>query len=100
VLRAQGVTDAAGGQVIAPAEPLAEAIRRAGLEGVPTLTLAGDEERYLGFFEAHIEQGPFLEATCVRDGTTDGAAVLSGTLLRNAAGCTRLAVGAMALRHR
>jgi N-carbamoyl-L-amino-acid hydrolase len=38
---------------------LADALREAGLAGVPRLRLA--RERYAGFVEAHIEQGPHLE---------------------------------------
>ena len=57
-----GVTDSSGEYVIPPSDPLADAIARAGLTDEPRLSLAGDEDRYLGFFEAHIEQGPFLEA--------------------------------------
>ena len=49
-------TDADGSHIIAPGETLAEAIKRAGLQDEPTLTLAGDEDRYLGYLEAHIEQ--------------------------------------------
>ena len=40
---------------------LADALRDAGLAGVPRLRLA--RERYAGFIEAHIEQGPQLEDT-------------------------------------
>ena len=38
---------------------LEAAIREAGLEGRPTARLEPD--RYLGYLEAHIEQGPYLE---------------------------------------
>ena len=57
-----GVTDSAGEYIIPPSDLLSAAIARAGLSDEPRLSLAGDEDRYLGFFEAHIEQGPFLEA--------------------------------------
>ena len=40
--------------------PLREHLAAAGLAGVPCARL--DPERYLAFFEAHIEQGPRLEA--------------------------------------
>ena len=38
---------------------LSEALREAGLEGRPREQL--DTERYAGYLEAHIEQGPYLE---------------------------------------
>jgi N-carbamoyl-L-amino-acid hydrolase len=41
-------------------ETLREALTRTGLAGRPRLTL--ERERYLGYIEAHIEQGPWLEA--------------------------------------
>jgi len=46
--------------------PLADALREAGLAGVPRLRLS--RERYAGFVEAHIEQGPTLEDTRKRIG--------------------------------
>ncbi len=39
--------------------PLPEAIRAAGLTDVPRLAM--EENRYLGYLEAHIEQGAYLE---------------------------------------
>lgn len=39
--------------------PLADALRAAGLEGVPRQTI--EEGRYVGYLEAHIEQGAYLE---------------------------------------
>ena len=45
---------------------LADALREAGLADAPRLRLA--RERYLGFVEAHIEQGPNLEDTGRRIG--------------------------------
>ena len=45
---------------------MADAIREAGLDGVPRLRIARD--RYAGFVEAHIEQGPTLEDTGNRIG--------------------------------
>ena len=50
----QGVVDNQG-------VTLVDALRDAGLAGVPRLRLA--RERYAGFVEAHIEQGPDLEDT-------------------------------------
>jgi N-carbamoyl-L-amino-acid hydrolase len=55
---------------------LADAIREAGLAGVPRLRLA--RERYAGFVEAHIEQGPDLEGTGRRIGVVSGIVGLRG----------------------
>ena len=49
---------------------LAEALRAAGLAGAPRLRLA--RERYTGFVEAHIEQGPHLEDEGRRIGVVTG----------------------------
>ncbi|MBL8384467.1 MAG: hydantoinase/carbamoylase family amidase [Burkholderiales bacterium] len=56
--------------------PLADAIRQAGLAGVPRARLA--RERYAGFIEAHIEQGPTLEDTGRRIGVVTGIVGLRG----------------------
>jgi N-carbamoyl-L-amino-acid hydrolase len=56
-----GVRDEQGLVKIAPQEPLLDALARAGLAGRDTLTM--EPGRYVGFFEAHIEQGPSLEAS-------------------------------------
>jgi N-carbamoyl-L-amino-acid hydrolase len=45
---------------------LADALKEAGLAGVPRLRLAPD--RYAGFIEAHIEQGPHLDESGQRIG--------------------------------
>jgi N-carbamoyl-L-amino-acid hydrolase len=55
---------------------LAAALREAGLDGVPRLRLA--RERYAGFVEAHIEQGPNLEDTGRRIGVVSGIVGLRG----------------------
>jgi N-carbamoyl-L-amino-acid hydrolase len=47
-----------------------DAVRAAGLSGVPRLALS--RERYAGFIEAHIEQGPDLEDTGRRIGVVTG----------------------------
>jgi N-carbamoyl-L-amino-acid hydrolase len=44
----------------AAGQPLTEALAAAGLEGVPPARL--ERERYVGYLEGHIEQGPYLEA--------------------------------------
>ena len=49
---------------------LADALKEAGLAGVPRLQLS--RERYAGFIEAHIEQGPTLEETSKRIGVVTG----------------------------
>lgn len=49
---------------------LASALREAGLANVPRLRLAPD--RYAGFIEAHIEQGPHLEDAGVKIGVVTG----------------------------
>src|SRR6185503_8568103 len=54
------------GAVDRDGKTLAEALREAGLADTPRLRLA--RERYLGFVEAHIEQGPNLEDTGRRIG--------------------------------
>jgi N-carbamoyl-L-amino-acid hydrolase len=50
--------------------PLDEAVKQAGLAGVPRLALT--RERYAGFIEAHIEQGPDLENAGRRIGVVSG----------------------------
>ncbi len=49
---------------------LVEALKEAGLAGVPRLRL--DPARYAGFVEAHIEQGPTLEDTGGKIGVVSG----------------------------
>jgi N-carbamoyl-L-amino-acid hydrolase len=44
----------------AAGQPLTEALAAAGLEGIPPARL--EQDRYLGYLEGHIEQGPYLEA--------------------------------------
>ena len=44
----------------AAGQPLTEALAAAGLEGIPPARL--ERERYMGYLEGHIEQGPYLEA--------------------------------------
>jgi N-carbamoyl-L-amino-acid hydrolase len=55
---------------------MADAIKQAGLAGVPRVKLA--RERYVGFVEAHIEQGPTLEDTAKRIGVVTGIVGLRG----------------------
>jgi N-carbamoyl-L-amino-acid hydrolase len=49
---------------------LTAALRDAGLAGAPRLRL--ERERYAGFIEAHIEQGPHLEEAGLRIGVVTG----------------------------
>jgi len=56
--------------------PMADALRQAGLAGVPRERLS--RERYAGFVEAHIEQGPTLEDTAKRIGVVTGIVGLRG----------------------
>ena len=62
--------DAVGELTNAEGKPLAEALREAGLEGVPVERC--EPERYLGYAEAHIEQGPWLEHQGKRIGAVTG----------------------------
>ncbi|MGH8764087.1 MAG: Zn-dependent hydrolase [Burkholderiales bacterium] len=55
---------------------MAEAIKHAGLAGVPRVRLS--RERYAGFVEAHIEQGPTLEDSGKRIGVVTGIVGLRG----------------------
>ena len=55
---------------------LEQALREAGLAGAPRLRLA--RERYAGFLEAHIEQGPHLEEEGNQIGVVTGIVGLRG----------------------
>ena len=55
---------------------LADALREAGLDGVPRERIA--RQRYVGFIEAHIEQGPHLEDAGRRIGVVTGIVGLRG----------------------
>jgi len=73
---------------------LADALHEAGLAGVPRLRL--DPDRYAGFVEPHIEQGPHLEDAGRRIGVVTGIVGLRGIrfVLRgqqNHAGTTMMA---------
>ena len=73
---------------------LADALKQAGLAGAPRLKLS--RERYAGFVEAHIEQGPNLEDTGNRIGVVAGIVGLRGIRLefrgqQNHAGTTMMA---------
>ena len=73
---------------------LAAALRDAGLAAAPRLRLA--RERYAGFVEAHIEQGPHLEEAGRRIGVVTGIVGLRGIRFvfrgqQNHAGTTMMA---------
>jgi N-carbamoyl-L-amino-acid hydrolase len=55
---------------------LREALETAGLEGRPRFQL--DPERYVGYLEAHIEQGPYLEEERNRIGVVTGIVGIRG----------------------
>ena len=72
---------------------LAEALRDAGLAGVPRIRLSPD--RYVGFIEAHIEQGPHLEEADRKIGVVTGIVGVRGVRLvfrgqQNHAGTTMM----------
>ena len=74
---------------------LLDALREAGLENVPHDAL--DLSRYRGFLEAHIEQGPHLEAAGNRVGVVDSIVGLGGRRFRfigeqNHAGTTMMSI--------
>jgi beta-ureidopropionase / N-carbamoyl-L-amino-acid hydrolase len=52
--------DAIAAATNAEGHRLSEAIKAAALEGIPSARL--EPERYVGYLEGHIEQGPYLEA--------------------------------------
>jgi N-carbamoyl-L-amino-acid hydrolase len=73
---------------------LGDALREAGIADAPRLRLA--PERYAGFLEAHIEQGPNLEDTGNRIGVVSGIVGLRGIRFvfrgqQNHAGTTMMA---------
>ena len=73
---------------------LADALQEAGLSDVPRVRLARD--RYAGFIEAHIEQGPHLEDAGLRIGVVTGIVGLRSIRLvfrgqQNHAGTTMMA---------
>ncbi|MGP1675768.1 MAG: hydantoinase/carbamoylase family amidase, partial [Burkholderiales bacterium] len=74
--------------------PLADALKQAGLADAPRLRIS--RERYAGFFEAHIEQGPTLEDSGNRIGVVTGIVGLRGIRFtfhgqQNHAGTTMMA---------
>jgi N-carbamoyl-L-amino-acid hydrolase len=75
--------------------PMREALAAAGLAGRPRVVL--DPKRYVGFLEAHIEQGDWLEATNLKIGVVTSIVgnrqfriIFEG--VQNHAGTTRMAI--------
>jgi len=73
---------------------LDDAVREAGLEGVARLVV--DKDRYIGFLEAHIEQGPHLEDDGNQIGVVNSIVGLRGKVFtfagqQNHAGTTMMA---------
>jgi beta-ureidopropionase / N-carbamoyl-L-amino-acid hydrolase len=59
---------------------LVDAIRDAGLAETPRIQV--DKDRYIGFLEAHIEQGPHLEEDGLQIGVVDTIVGLRGIVFR------------------
>lgn len=75
--------------------PLRRALAAAGLAGVPRHVL--DPKRYVGFLEAHIEQGDWLEANDLKIGVVTKIVGIRQYLIttegmQNHAGTTRMAI--------
>ena len=86
--------DAAAGIHDSDGVALSDAMRAAGLDGVPRQQI--EKDRYLGFLEAHIEQGPHLEDAGNLIGVVSGIVGLRGMNLsfhgqQNHAGTTMMA---------
>jgi len=76
-------------------QTLRDALREAGLAGVPRTVIQPD--RYIGYLEAHIEQGDSLEATNKRIGIVTGIVGIwqyriAFKGIQNHAGSTRMAI--------
>lgn len=77
------------------ATPLRDALRRAGLAGLPRAV--AEPGRHLGYLEAHIEQGDSLEAAGLRLGVVTGIVgiwqySITFAGVQNHAGTTRMAI--------
>jgi N-carbamoyl-L-amino-acid hydrolase len=73
---------------------LADALRNAGLDGVPRLTI--EDGRYCGYLEAHVEQGAYLEDAAEQIGVVTAIVGIRGMTIRfhgaqNHAGTTTMA---------
>jgi N-carbamoyl-L-amino-acid hydrolase len=74
-----GVTTEDGEPLVPVGHRLTDAIASAGLTNVPREHM--DPDRYAGYFEAHIEQGPWLEHTGNRIGVVSGCVGISGVTI-------------------
>ncbi len=75
--------------------PMRNALAAAGLAGVPRHVI--DPKRYVGFLEAHIEQGDWLEANALKIGVVTKIVgirqyVITTEGVQNHAGTTRMAI--------
>ncbi|MBM86695.1 MAG: Zn-dependent hydrolase [Rhodospirillaceae bacterium] len=75
-------------------ESLADALQRVGLAGVPRLSV--EEERHIGYLEAHIEQGAYLEDAGEQIGVVTAIVGIRGMTItftgeQNHAGTTTMA---------
>lgn len=75
--------------------PMRDALAAAGLAGVPRHVI--DPKRYVGFLEAHIEQGDWLEANDLKIGVVTSIVgirqyVITTEGVQNHAGTTRMAI--------
>ncbi len=88
------IDDEALGHRNAEGESVAEAIERVGLSGVPLARF--DPQRHVGYLEAHIEQGPYLEERGNRIGVVSSIVGIRGAVVtfrgeQNHAGTTPMA---------
>ena len=74
------LTDASLAATNADGESVASALNRVGLAGVDPICLEPD--RHVAYLEAHIEQGPHLEASGNRIGVVTGIVGISGATVR------------------
>ncbi len=74
------LTDADLAATNADGETVAEALARVGLADVERVELEPD--RHIAYLEAHIEQGPHLEASGTRIGVVTGIVGISGATVR------------------
>lgn len=74
------ISDADLGASNGAGETIADALARVGLTGVPRAEL--EPERHVAYLEAHIEQGPHLEASGKRIGVVTGIVGIAGATVR------------------
>ena len=76
---AAGVEAEDGSWVVPSGHPLTEALEAADLKDKPVVKM--EEGRYAGYFEAHIEQGPWLEQEGKRIGVVTGCVGIDGVTI-------------------